>query len=126
MKMGVVVSENMKGKITPDNTVDLYSVLSDNPETYRDYLYIENLTKAALFSKFPERKKEAMKSLRTVFNPCTTVETLEGQGMVYGYLSVLKDKDAFLFVGKYPKDATYLELAPDRKELRRWRREEYF
>ena len=107
-------------KITPDNIGVLTDILFGDEKSMEDYSYLENLTKVYLFSKYEGRKKKSLELIRKYFNPWTEIYTLDKEGIIYTYLSVTKDKEVFLFVGKYSADNAILERVPDKEEIKTW------
>ena len=108
----------LENKITLDNKIiDLKSILCDDAETAIDYWHIVNSVKAILFSKYEIRQKAAWEYLHRTFNTLTQVCTLTDSGIMYAYLSITKELDAFLFIGKYDAAKPKLEEALHPLEL---------
>lgn len=111
-----------KHEITPNNFLCLKELLYDDEESYADYLYLENLVKANIFSKYSERKEYALKKLKEFFNPHAKIHTLEDSTSIYTYISITKAEEAFFFVGKYKKNSIQFEIIPDNEEIKTWKK----
>ena len=107
-------------KITPDSVLVLRDLLSGEQGSYEDYVYIENLVKVHLFSRYPQRRKFAKRKLHGFFNHWTEVYTLKSQGIIYAYLSITKARKVFFLIGRYREEDPTLELVPDEEEIEAW------
>ncbi len=111
---------NIENKITPENIAVLKDILCDEKESLKDYYYLENLVKACLFSRYPERQEMAKKRIQDFFNPNAEVCTLEGQGIIYAYISPTPDREVFLLIGRYKQNGPTYEILPDQDEINSW------
>ncbi|MFT7616124.1 MAG: hypothetical protein ACI8Y7_000953 [Candidatus Woesearchaeota archaeon] len=55
-----------------------------------------------------------------MYNPHTSVHTLNGQGGTWVYLSITPERDAFFFIEAYRSDSPYLEEVPRPEEEAEW------
>ncbi len=111
---------SLESRIRPENTVSLKELLGDDPETVQDYEYIRNLVQVNLFSRFEQRKKYAMNKLYKYFSPWIKICTITDKELLYAYLSVTKDRNAFLLIGTYDANRPALEELPSEEEKKKW------
>ncbi len=116
-----MANENIRQySITPKNVISLKEILSLDGEDKDCYEFTEACVRACLFSRFPQRREFALKRLKQSYNPNLEVHALEDGGTIYAYLSLTKEKEAFLFVERYIKMNPLLEPVPTEKEKSLW------
>lgn len=76
---------------------------------------------AALYSRYPGRRKQAMQILRSVWGDGTRVGAVESEGVSYVYVKLgLLEINKWFLVNKYHTGCTVMEEVPSEEERRSW------
>ena len=83
------------------------------------YEYLSDLVKVYLFSRYPERKVAALRTMKRFGGKEYTIHKIEHDGIIYAYISA-ENSSKYIFVGKYTVDDHFLEVAPNEEEIALW------
>ncbi len=107
--------------VTPDNILgnleQLFDTDEEGIETYRTMV---NLVRTALYSVFPERRRDALDSFEKDlgFGP-VDIATTEKDGVTSAYIRLVKNHP-YLFVENYETNEPIEEEVPTAEEMENW------